>query len=242
MTNPLTAFVTGADRGLGRALVDEFSRRGLRVFAGIHTKDTPEKAPFASELVVPILLEVADERSAARAAAEIARRSESIDILVNNAARLGEIEQPVDGRPDFDDMLRTLDVNSLGPLRVIHASMALIRRGRLRSVVNISSEAGSIAGQGERQACLGYCMSKAALNMATVLCRNRLAAEGFHFALVHPGHLKTYMHGAKNEAAHFEPEEVAGFICDVALRPEEFGRLAPGGVPFLDYAGKPLPW
>lgn len=242
MTTPRTAFVTGADRGLGRALVDEFARRGLRVFAGIHTKTTPEKAPFVSDLVVPILLEVADDESVARAAAEVARKTESIDILVNNAARLGEIEQPIDGRPDFDDMLRTLNVNTLGPLRVAHALMDLLKRGRLRSVVNISSEAGSIGDQGERGACLGYCMSKAALNMGTVLCRNRLAAEGFRFALIHPGYLKTYMHGAKNEAAHFEPEEVAGFICDVAMRTRELEAAQVGGVPFVDHTGKALPW
>ena len=242
MTNSHTAFVTGADRGLGRALVDEFARRGLRVFAGIHTKDTPVRLPFASPLVVPIHLEVADDESAARAAAEVGRRAESVDILVNNAARLGEIEQPIDGRPDFADMLRTLDVNTLGPLRVTHALMPLLKRGRLRSVVNISSEAGSIGDQGERDACLGYCMSKAALNMGTVLCQNRLGGEGFRFALIHPGYLKTYMHGAKNEAAHFEPEEVAGFICDVAMQIRRIEAARATGVPFVDHAGRALPW
>lgn len=242
MTKPLTAFVTGADRGLGRALVDEFARRGLRVFAGIHTKNTPERLPFASGLVTPIHLEVADDESVRGAAVEIAGRCDSLDILVNNAARLGEIEQPIDGRPDFEDMLRTFNVNTLGPLRVIHAVAALLKRGTLRSIVNISSEAGSIGGQGERQACLGYCISKAALNMGTVLSKNRLAELGFRLSLIHPGYLKTYMHGAKNEAAHFEPEEVAGFICDVALRPDTLTPPMPRVVPFVDYAGNPLPW
>lgn len=235
----VTIFVTGADRGLGRALSLEFARRGHRVFAGIHTSGTLQASPFGNDSITPVLLDIGRDKSVEEAARVIAQHSPSLDVLVNNAGRLGDIEAPIDGELDFDDIQHSLNVNAVGPLRVTHAVVELMKLGSLRSIVNISSEAASIATQSWRQAWFGYCMSKAALNMGSVLCFNRLRALGFSVKLIHPGYLKTYMHGAKNLKASYEPEEVAGFICDAALNPSQ---QCNGQVPFVDNEGKSLPW
>lgn len=238
MSTPTNVFVTGATRGLGRALAHEFAKRGHRVFAGVRKFAGLDELPFESPAIVPIPIDIANDDAVARAAQTIQAHCTSLDVLVNCAGRLGDIETPVDGPLNFDDILATINTNALGPLRVTHAVLGLLKRGRLRSIVDISSEAGSI-GQCWRSAWYGYCMSKAALNMQSVITYNRLREDGFSVKLIHPGYLKTYMHGHKNLKADYEPEEVAGLICDEALhpRPEESDK-----VPFFDNKLQPLPW
>jgi NAD(P)-dependent dehydrogenase (short-subunit alcohol dehydrogenase family) len=239
MKTPATIFVTGADRGLGRALVMDFAQRGHRVFAGIHTKRTIQESPFEHPSITPVIIDITNDDSVRTAANFIRDRCASLEVLVNNAGRLGDIEVPIDGPLDFDDILASINTNAIGPLRVTNAVIELMKRGTLRSILNISSEAASIGDQTWRKAWFGYCMSKAALNMGSVLCFNQLREQGFSIKLVHPGYLRTYMHGAKNMKATYEPEEVSNFICTAALTPNHKDAAT---VPFIDKDGKTLPW
>lgn len=236
----LNVYVTGANRGLGRALCLEFAARGHRVFAGLFPETTrlPADEPLQHARVIAVPLDVCRDDSVMAAAELIRRHTTTLDVLVNNAARLGIIEGTIEQPVDCDDVLLTLNTNAIGPLRVTRSVLDLLQRGTTRSIVNISSEAGSI-GDAWREGWFGYGMSKAALNMQTVLCFNRLRSQGFKVRLVHPGWLRTYMRGARDGQADLEPEEVAGDICTLALAdlPEPRDR-----VPFTDRHEKPLPW
>lgn len=236
----LNVYVTGANRGLGRALCLEFAARGHRVFAGVFSGEgaLPSDEPLSHERVIAVPLDVCRDDSVTAAAESIRKHTPVLDVLVNNAARLGVIEGTIEQPVDYDDVLLTLNTNAIGPLRVTRSVLDLLRGGTTRSIVNISSEAGSI-GDAWREGWFGYGMSKAALNMQTVLCFNRLRAEGFKVRLVHPGWLRTYMRGAKDVQADLEPEEVAGDICTLALAEmaEPQDRVL-----FTDRHGKPLPW
>jgi NAD(P)-dependent dehydrogenase (short-subunit alcohol dehydrogenase family) len=236
----LNVYVTGANRGLGRALCLEFAARGHRVFAGLFPDATPrlsEESP-RHERIVPVPLDVCRDDSVAAAAETIRAHTATLDVLVNNAGRLGVIEGTIEQLVDCDDILLTLNTNAVGPLRVTRSVLDLLQRGTTRSIVNISSEAGCI-GDAWREGWFGYGMSKAALNMQTVLCFNRLRSQGFKVRLVHPGWLRTFMRGACDVQADFEPEEVVADICNLALAdmPEPRDR-----VPFTDQHGMTLPW
>ena len=236
----LNTYVTGANRGLGRALCLEFAARGHQVFAGLFPEATksPAEEPLRHERIISVPLDVCCDDSVATAAEIIRGHTATLDVLINNAGRLGVIEGTIEQPIDCDDLLLTLNTNAVGPLRVTRSVLDLLQRGTTRSIVNISSEAGSI-GDAWREGWFGYGMSKAALNMQTVMCFNRLRSQGFKIRLVHPGWLRTFMRGDRDVQADLEPEEVAADICNLALAelPEPRDR-----VPFTDWQGAPLPW
>jgi NAD(P)-dependent dehydrogenase (short-subunit alcohol dehydrogenase family) len=228
-------FITGASRGFGAALADAFARRGASVFAGARNRrpvleEIAARHPGAIHIVD---LDVADDASVRRARDAVAARESAIDIVVNNAAiRSPTVSQPIESI-DFGDVLRTLDVNAVGPLRVVQAFLPLLREGRSPLLVNVSSEAGSIGPAG-RDREFDYCMSKAALNMATRLLGNYLSGRMRVLAL-HPGWLRTDMGGAH---AALDPAATAEKVADRLLREQE----QPSGLPFIDHEGNLLPW
>lgn len=224
---PRRILVTGASRGFGSALAAALAKRGHRVFAG-----TRASAQKRADGATPVELDVTRDESIRSASAFIAAEVPALDLLVNNAA----IRSPTVMRPieeiDFDDVARTLDVNSVGPLRVMKAFLPILRRGNAPAIVNVSSEAGSI-GQCWRDREFDYCMSKAALNMATALIANYLRGSVRVVAL-HPGWLRTEMGGPR---APLDPVAIADVVADLV---GSDGRWPEH--PFVDHEGKRLPW
>ena len=241
----LTAFVTGCGRGVGAAVAQALADRGDRVFAGIYPE--PPGLPGAVALrgtdrLSPVPIDVADNASVLAAAALVASRTRHIDILINVAGVLGDVSTPFPGVMNDGDMHRTYDVNALGPLRVMNAFHPLLLGGRTRLVVNISSEAGSIGTCG-RTGWFGYCMSKAALNMASAIAHNALRPLGGRVVVMHPGWVRTWMTGELDPRARLTPEESAAGILAQVDRAVAGGALFCGEQPvFIDEKGDPLPW
>jgi NAD(P)-dependent dehydrogenase (short-subunit alcohol dehydrogenase family) len=230
MTTARRVLITGGSRGFGAALAECFAARGDRVFAGV--RGTSARIEEAGA-VARVPLDVSDAASVRRAQALVAGETPAIDVLVNNAAiRSRTVDQPVESI-DFGDVARTLDVNAIGPLRVVQAFLPMLRRGRSPILVNVSSEAGSLEWC-TRQRELDYCMSKAALNMATVILANALRGQVTVIAL-HPGWLRTEMGGPD---AALDPQEVAERVAGLVIREAE----APSGTLFLDHEGTRMPW
>src|SRR3954451_10407278 len=108
-----TALVTGADRGLGSALVAGLLERGWRVFAGQHRPEWPELSALARRFpgtlhVIP--LEVRSMTSVEEAAAAVSTMGAHIDMLINNAG----VGSPTSARTirepqDYDEMHRMYD-------------------------------------------------------------------------------------------------------------------------------------
>jgi NAD(P)-dependent dehydrogenase (short-subunit alcohol dehydrogenase family) len=231
----LRVLITGASRGFGAALTRSFLERGALVFAGARQAApglAGSRAAGTGELV-ELELDVQSKSSLARAKAALLGRVDALDIVINNAAmRSSTVMEPLAGI-DFEDVALTFDVNAIGPLRVAQAFLPLLEQGRAPMLVNISSEAGSI-GQCWREGEFDYCMSKAALNMATRLLANQLRGRVRVLSL-HPGWLRTDMGGAH---AALDPLEAARESA--ALIQREATNLA--GPLFLDHAGAVLPW
>lgn len=207
-----TAFVTGADRGLGLCLCDGLLERGWQVFATRNLPGWPQLDELGQRFpdalhVVP--LDVSQTESAQAAAETVSAITDRIDLLINNAG----VNSPTTPRTirepqDYAEMHRLYDVNALGPIRVVEALLPLMDRSALKRLCFVSSEAGSI-GRTQRTSWFGYTMSKAALNMAAHILFNHLRPEGYTFRVYHPGWIRSYMHGTKATVGDLEPEEAA---------------------------------
>jgi NAD(P)-dependent dehydrogenase (short-subunit alcohol dehydrogenase family) len=218
----LTAYVTGTDRGLGLALTEALLLRGFRVFAGEYGLDGSGLDALAEkygERLHRIPLDVASDRSVLRAADKLRESCEHLDLLINNAAILGDFTGSLSDPLDFALMQEVFNVNSLGPLRVAQSVFGYLQRGRLKKLVNISSEAGSMeqSRRTNRKMRYGYCMSKAALNVQTVILANHAREHGIESYLFDPGWMRSFMHGTKNLRATQEPDETAEKILATVL-------------------------
>ena len=231
--------VTGADRGLGFGLTKALLERDWTVLAGSFL-DWPELGSLASAHPgkLKILdLDVSSDESV-RAAAQMATNEVSkVDLLICNAAvQLSTRVESIRDDLNFDHMHKEFDVNTLGPLRVMKEFLPLLESSPMKRICFVSSEAGSI-GESQRTGWFGYCMSKAALNMAAKNLHNDLAPQGYGIRLYHPGWMRTYMSGEKNLEAHYEPEEAAQFALAHFLGERDESRLN-----LVDWQGREMPW
>ncbi|MFE1796048.1 SDR family oxidoreductase [Streptomyces sp. NPDC059517] len=131
----MRVLVTGSSRGIGRATTLEFAGRGHHVIATARTPGTPAGHGVAECLQ----LDVTDTESVARAAA----RTGPIDVLVNGAGA-PLVSSPVETHP-LADLKEQLDVNYLGPVRMIQAFLPAMRERGSGTIVNVGSVTGRVA-------------------------------------------------------------------------------------------------
>ena len=236
MDRTLKTLVTGANRGLGLETARQLLARGDRVVA---TCRQPGKATALNALageypgrlhVLP--LDVAEPASHAELVRElplVLGAQGRLDMLVNNAGVLHSGERF--GRLEAGNLDHSFRVNATGPLLLTQALAPLLADGA--KVVNLSSRLGSIGSTG-RFGTPSYNISKAALNMATVLLAQALADRGIVVAAFSPGWVRTEMGGDDADVA---PEDaVAGVLRQVdALGDGDSGR-------FLGTDGETIPW
>ena len=194
MKNQRTALVTGANKGIGFEVVRELARLGLRVFLGARDVKAGRAAVEklgAGDDVVFVELDITKPAGIRRAAEEVARQSDRLDVLINNAGiLLDEDKDALTITPEiFETTLRT---NTLGPWLVTQAFVPLLQKSREARVINVSSGGGQLDGGADGWA-PAYCVSKTALNGVTV----QLAAALPKVAVncVCPGWVRTEMGG-----------------------------------------------
>lgn len=197
-----SVFVTGADRGIGLELSRCFLENGWQVFAGRYMENWKEldalKEKYGSRILL-VSLDVGSQESVNKAVEAVREQTDSLDMLVNCAgiAQNGSSETTV----------RCLNINTLGPVRMVEVFLPLMQRGE-RRLCFFSSEAGSVT-LAHRNGDVSYCVSKTCLNMAVRLMFEKLQPLGYRFRLYHPGWVRTYMSGQKSTEGNFEPEESA---------------------------------
>ncbi|WP_185806809.1 SDR family oxidoreductase [Bacillus salinus] len=234
-----TVYITGCDRGLGLALVQSFLNEGFAVFAGSYLPEWPELQELKKEVgeqLHILSLDVTDANSVQLAADEITRVTPKLDILINNAAIYTDQDGDIMETLDFTAIRNMYETNTLGPLRVTQSILPLLLQGESKLLVNISSEAGSIT-DCKRVKEYGYTMSKAALNMQSVLLQNKLKQFGVKVFAIHPGYVKSYMLGKFNTEATVEAQDSARGIVQQLLQP----HLIDGPI-FINYEGHLLNW
>ena len=187
--NERTALVTGASKGLGRALAAELNRSGWRVV--VDARDADRLAATVAALPRPDLVtavpgDVADPDHRRELAAAVGDR---LDLLVNNASDLGPSPLPHLAELSPERFSRLLAVNVVAPLALVQAVLPALRSTGGR-VLDISSDAAVEAYEGWG----GYGASKAALDQLSAV----LAVElpDLRVYAVDPGDMRTAMHQA----------------------------------------------
>lgn len=218
-----TAVVTGANRGIGLALVRQLCARGMPVVAVCRRG--------AAELDhLGVRVESGIDLARPQASSELAARlaHDTIDLLIHNAGVL--VEDGLDSASP-DAVRSQLEINALAPLFVTQALAPRLAHGA--KVALVTSRMGSI-GDNASGGYYGYRMSKAALNAAGMSMARDLAPRGIAVVMLHPGAVRTGM--TRGQGA-LEPDESArGLLRRIdALRLETTGR-------FLHQDGSVLPW
>ncbi|OYU14176.1 MAG: short-chain dehydrogenase [Alphaproteobacteria bacterium PA4] len=201
MTNINTiALVTGANRGIGRALVEALLARGARrVYAA--ARDIDSLGVFADPRVVPLALDVTDAAQITAAAA----RAADVTLVINNA---GALEGGTALDADVDSLDRQLQVNVIGPARIAQAFAASLKanQGALANVL-------SVVGRAPMPGLAFYSVSKAAAASLTAALRGTFAGSGVSVHGIFPGPVDTDM--AKDiDMDKTPPAVVAAAILD----------------------------
>ncbi|MGV9668247.1 SDR family oxidoreductase [Nocardia niigatensis] len=202
-----TAFVTGANKGIGYETARQLAARGMTVLLGARDPELGQAAAATLRAEGAdahfIAIDVADEQSVATAAAHIEADFGRLDILVNNAAISGGLEG--DGKPSSGTLatLRTVyETNVFGLVAVTNALLPLLRRAEAARIVNVSSEVGSLAGRtdpnspmAQMVSAIPYTSSKTAVNMVTVLYALELKDTPIKVNAANPGYTATDLNG-----------------------------------------------
>jgi NAD(P)-dependent dehydrogenase (short-subunit alcohol dehydrogenase family) len=166
-----TVLITGSNRGIGRALVDDALRRGVqRVYAATRGA----ALQIADKRVIPLMLDVTNVAQIQQAADQIG----ALDVLVNNAG-VAIYDDP----SNIDTIEQQLSVNLFGILKVTRAFLPLLKRSKGAIVNNLS-----LAALAPLPIIPGYSMSKAAALNMTQSLRALLAGRGVsvHAAILGP--------------------------------------------------------
>jgi NAD(P)-dependent dehydrogenase (short-subunit alcohol dehydrogenase family) len=197
-----TILITGANRGIGQALVTEALKRGAkRVYAG--TRGTLQ---HADPRVTPVTLDVTNASQIQQAVDTI----DSLDILINNAGIA-----IYDDLSNFDVIEQHLAVNLLGTFRVTRAFLPLLKRSK-GALVNILS----LASLASLPVVPAYSISKAAASSMTQGLRALLTGQGVTVHGVFLGPIDTDMNRGF-DVPKAPPEAAAKGIFDGVEREEE---------------------
>jgi NAD(P)-dependent dehydrogenase (short-subunit alcohol dehydrogenase family) len=224
--------ITGANRGLGLEFAKQYANAGYRVFAAARepTRATELEALAARERSVSLhALDVANAASVGALASALS--GEAIDILLNNAGVMGPKRQSF-GQIDYEGMLETLQINTLGPLRMAEAFAEQVARSQRKMMVAITSGMGSI--DDSSGGSYAYRASKAALNMTYHNLALDLKARGIIAFVINPGWVQTEMGGAR------APTPVEASIA--AMRKVFDGMTLEQSGSFMNYSGGTLTW
>ena len=185
-----TALITGAATGIGKALMEKLDREGWQCFAGYNRQPPDEVLAACSDKTRAVRCNVTDISSVSSAIAEIEAiiGNGSLDLLVNNAAIIGDAGGGVENI-DIDRFKLLFEVNFWGPIRVTQAALPLIRRSAQGRIINVGSASQYLT---IPMAC-SYPVTKAALQRVTQALRAEMKPFGIEVACLEPGGVKTDM-------------------------------------------------
>lgn len=225
------AVITGATRGLGRAMCERLARYGFKVIALVRDKRRGRamEAEFRAK-GYDVSLKFADMEKVwdvERACRHIVRENPCVDVLINNAGVVLDTDQSRILSADMNVLRRTIDINLRGPLLMCKGLLPALLKSRSGRVINISSSAGRLSV--DRQVHYpAYSISKTALNGLTKVLAHEVRETNVRVFSVDPGWVRTELGGAE---ATYSVEE--GIDTAVYLATEDEAELKSGGFYFL---------
>jgi NAD(P)-dependent dehydrogenase (short-subunit alcohol dehydrogenase family) len=228
-----TVLITGANRGIGAALVQTHLRHGWQVLACARKRESLQGLSAASQALSGslqcLVLDVRDIDAGKTLARHLLQSGVSLDRLIHNAGMLVPKERFGAVQPEA--LKESFETNAAAPFLLTQSLVETLARPT--QVLVISSVMGSIQSRDDFFS-PSYCMSKAAANMGVkLLCHALRDREASCFA-IHPGWVQTDMGGAQ---APLAPEQSAQdlYALFARLRPEQSGG-------FFAHTGHALPW
>lgn len=234
-----SVLITGASRGLGRALTARYLACGWTVFAVVRDGDVAAglvENQAGNGHCLPIVGDVRDPATETRIRDRLSDSS-ALDLLINNAGMAGWSSGLLTTEPD--EALAQFDVHVAGALRVCRAAVPKMLNAVRPRIVNISSRLGSLqksasgefAGQGFSYS---YRMAKAAQNMLSVCLAEEFGPRGIQVVAIHPGRFQSASaaSGADSTAAE-AAERVAAWIDTPA---------GESSIRFVEPGAGALPW
>lgn len=201
------ALVTGAARGIGRAIAEKFAVNGAKVYAAdIRAEDLAWADGHVS--IVPLVLDICDFAAVKNAVMEIKKAEGRLDVLVNNA---GLITYELMSMIDYDKLRRMFEVNVIALIHLMQLVARLMARQGGGSIVNMASMVGEKGAAGQ----LSYSATKGAVIAATKSAAKELATVKVRVNAVAPAMVGT---------DRFKAEMESRFADKIKDAP--FGRLA----------------
>jgi len=234
-----TVLVTGTNRGIGLEFVRQYAARGDEVIA---TARNPESATELKALAArypAVRIEKLDVTDVAAIEALAAKyRGKPVDIIINNAGMLGDVEKQKAGSLDQAEFLAVINANTFGALKVAEAFKPNLLASPARKVFAMSSGLGSSELTERRGDFYAYRASKAALNIGF----RALAADwrplGIVVGIIAPGMVETDLLRASGFPGRgiTTEQSVLGMMQVIdGMTLENNGRA-------INYDGKPIPW
>ena len=211
------AVVTGASRGIGRAIADALAREGMRLVLGARTAGPLDEAARAlGGEVETVVGDVGDEAVASRLVETATRRFGRLDVVVNNAG-IGHHGRLEDMDPaEFDRVYRT---NVRGPFLVMKAAIPVMRRQKSGTLVSLAS----LAGRNPVPMRSAYAATKWAMIGLSRSVLQEVRKDGIRVIILEPGSTLTeFGHDAAKMAQAeklVRPEDVAAVLVSALKLP-----------------------
>ncbi len=236
-----TILITGANRGLGLGLVEEYAKDGWKIIA---TSRNPNNSDELLELAnknennIEILqLDVEDLKSISDLSQVL--QNTPIDVLANVAGYYGKkiVSEPGGlqefGSTDYEDWQRIIKVNIFGPMKICETLINNIELGNDKKIITLSSIIGSIGGN-DQGMMYAYRVSKAGVNAIMRSMAIDLKDKGIICIPLHPGWVRTDMGGPNADIDTKTSVEGMKRVID-SLSIKDSGR-------YMVYDGSELPW
>ncbi|MBI3221397.1 MAG: SDR family oxidoreductase [Bacteroidetes bacterium] len=200
-----SALVTGANKSIGFEVARQLAQKGIYVYLGSRNLENGIEAvnklkAEGLHTVEAIQLDVTNDESVKNARTEIGKKTQVLDILINNAGTFGGYPQEA-LNTTIDQFKATYDSNVYGVVRVTQAFIDLLKTSSEPRIVNVSSSQGSLTLHSDPTykyydyKAAAYLSSKSAMNMYTVVLAYELKDTNFKVNAVCPGYTKTDFNG-----------------------------------------------
>ncbi len=194
MKEKQVVMITGASKGLGRAVARAFAKNGANLAicarGEMNLKEVAKELEALGAEVLAVPADASEPRDIERFISLAESNFGKIDVLINNASRLGPSPMPYLTDYPSEEFLDVLRVNADGPFRLTKRVLPGMLERESGSIINVTSEAGNVgyAGWG------AYGVSKFALEGLTEIWADEMEDTGVRINMVDPGEMNTEMH------------------------------------------------